>query len=886
MKKLSFILLSALFAMTTTAQTVGEAFYIYRNDGGFNAFFRESINYIDYSCYDLDSVLHDDYVTQVVHTWDSIYRIPLEVIDSVAFVTPKPEYADGVVELSGDLFSYVTAVDGLCLTLSPSTPKKLLPKVGDKIATMELTEMFPDGFLGKVTDISQDGSGITVCCESIFLTEAVKRFYAAIRATNEDSYYYAPKRRAEGDESEPESGPTSERDILHIDLPSFAGDFELSALIREKDVYEYSGKAKVDYQLYPNVIVDVTIALDEERGLHHLNARVGSSISGAIEMEIAGEIKNDIADRRLKKFIDKDFPLPYGLFIYLSSGFVFEYSGECAIGATLYPYNVHTLDITGDLYSLGNFRVFVPGDNAVRENVRQGCGMEWDYFAGRIEGKAGVYGRVGFGWGSHQLAWVGGEVEAGVKATAELELDMATLREADRSTVLYETINELCKADIVPYVGWSFVASAAADHFQFKHGRDYEREEARIFKGRLLPSFDDTMLSMLGPRSVTASARVTNDCLIPFSIGFTAFDADDKKIDTQYYTSRYWNRYSSSFNPYKVNFKSIDASKIRKVYPTINVLGYDMLATPSNLEDRVETLDLKPEDVGAFGATLRGRVKDYKPEEKGRVLFYYGKVIGDSISSSYNSWNAELSEDGSFETRVTRLDMDSTYYYVAVYMDTLYVSHYGKMKTFTTRLCPDDHHPHAIDLGLPSGTKWACCNVGASKPEDFGGYYAWGETETKSDYSAVTYKYYHGQDKDGDGYFDYGTQVVIDDIGSEISGTSYDVAQIKWGSGWCMPSQSLIKEMCGNTPYDISLTLLNGVYGCMFKGLNGNAVFLPTPNSFLYYNSPHYYGNYWSSSLYSSGAAYYLGITQYNSAYYNFYHDRSNGSYVRPVRKN
>ena len=46
-------------------------------------------------------------------------------------------------------------------------------------------------------------------------------------------------------------------------------------------------------------------------------------------------------------------------------------------------------------------------------------------------------------------------------------------------------------------------------------------------------------------------------------------------------------------------------------------------------------------------------------------------------------------------------------------------------------ICPDDHHPHAIDLGLPSGTKWCCCNVGASTPEGYGGYYAWGETSER-----------------------------------------------------------------------------------------------------------------------------------------------------------
>lgn len=53
--------------------------------------------------------------------------------------------------------------------------------------------------------------------------------------------------------------------------------------------------------------------------------------------------------------------------------------------------------------------------------------------------------------------------------------------------------------------------------------------------------------------------------------------------------------------------------------------------------------------------------------------------------------------------------------------------------------CPDENHPHAIDLGLPSGTKWACCNIGASHPEESGGFYAWGETTNKNDFLWATY---------------------------------------------------------------------------------------------------------------------------------------------------
>ena len=67
--------------------------------------------------------------------------------------------------------------------------------------------------------------------------------------------------------------------------------------------------------------------------------------------------------------------------------------------------------------------------------------------------------------------------------------------------------------------------------------------------------------------------------------------------------------------------------------------------------------------------------------------------------------------------------------------------------------CPDGKHPHAIDLGLPSGTKWACCNVGATTPEGYGGYYAWGEKKTKSVYNEVAYKYLNSLPKDSKGKY-------------------------------------------------------------------------------------------------------------------------------------
>ena len=160
--------------------------------------------------------------------------------------------------------------------------------------------------------------------------------------------------------------------------------------------------------------------------------------------------------------------------------------------------------------------------------------------------------------------------------------------------------------------------------------------------------------------------------------------------------------------------------------------------------------------------------------------------------------------------------------------------------------CPDEHHPHMIDLGLPSGTKWACCNVGADMPEVYGGYYAWGETEEKTVYNDITYQYCKGEDTDGDGLYDMNCSYK--NLGVDIASTQYDVAHVKWGDSWCMPSLTQFIELlknCTNT-----WTTKNGVNGRQFSGSNGGVIFLPA-SGFQWGDKLFESGNtghYWSST--------------------------------------
>jgi len=178
--------------------------------------------------------------------------------------------------------------------------------------------------------------------------------------------------------------------------------------------------------------------------------------------------------------------------------------------------------------------------------------------------------------------------------------------------------------------------------------------------------------------------------------------------------------------------------------------------------------------------------------------------------------------------------------------------------------------PIAVDLGL--SVKWAGCNVGASSPEEYGGYYAWGETEEKSDYNWDTYRYYNSSTGD------------IDYIGSNISGTSYDVARMKWGGGWRMPTRDEIKELCEKCSWE--WTTVNGIRGNKVTGPNGNSIFLPAAgnrsDTEVDYRGSS--GLYWSGSLYEdySGDAYVLGFDS-GYGFWSLWYGRYYGHSVRPV---
>lgn len=236
---------------------------------------------------------------------------------------------------------------------------------------------------------------------------------------------------------------------------------------------------------------------------------------------------------------------------------------------------------------------------------------------------------------------------------------------------------------------------------------------------------------------------------------------------------------------------------------------------------------------------------------------------------------------------------NTTYYYCAyVYLNGVY--HYGLIRSFKT-LEYDKIDGHAyVDLGLPSGLKWAAYNVGATKPEEYGDYFAWGETSPKTTYDWNTYKWATATWNATHEFWELETLTKYNtdsDCGTVDNKTVLDkeddAAAVNMGGSWRMPTaeeqQELIDECTWVWTYDYNGT---GKKGRIVVGKNGNHIFLPASG----YDdsiklSDASYGYYLSSSLSDSSRGAYEIIIQ--DSYYdcNTRFIRAVGRVVRGVYK-
>ena len=208
----------------------------------------------------------------------------------------------------------------------------------------------------------------------------------------------------------------------------------------------------------------------------------------------------------------------------------------------------------------------------------------------------------------------------------------------------------------------------------------------------------------------------------------------------------------------------------------------------------------------------------------------------------------------------------------------------GVQTTCTVKVFNKYENGHeVIDLGLPSGLKWATTNIGASSPEGYGNYYAWGETQTKSYYDWSTYKWCNGSYKTLTKYNNSSPNGTVDN--KSVLDRSDDVASQNWGGKWRMPTYDEMMELIQHCHWE--RTTQNNVNGYKLTGSNGNSIFLPSAGTYTE-DIPKKVGTlteYWTSENDENNP--HLGRTIYYTSngprWTDNKRDRSYGLPVRPV---
>lgn len=757
-RRIYLIILLVAVALSGFAQNVGDVLYIYRNDGHINGFIAKEVESMSYSNEDADGNVYDEVVTQVVTTADSIYKIPLAVIDSISFVTPKTEYQPDAINISEELMDYVESSDGLTFTLSSSTPGSLIPKVGDKLVTVEMNDKFPIGFAGKVVEVS----GTKVTCEAVDLEEVLKQFYfvsSSYGVQNSNALSLAPNKLDAIDYY----GSTT------FKLPTFpiSASSEISVNVVSEDLANKSGE-EVSVSVSPQFHITTTLIVNKEQGTYLNTCIVGDiQLEETLSLYCGLEWSHDIP-------CPQDFSAPIAPFtkMYVEPGIYVKASAIASITAKWQQ----------KFMVAAAFDISTKGGSV----TKPACGgklvaANYD-LEGSIDGTIGygVYLEFGATFLSKTIDKVCCRGELGAELVAHAVLFNSDIVSAAKETKVYERfknskiiLKDVCNTSIQAELGPLGISQGLPT--------SYSKD---LYTWDIVPTIYDVKLERdsENPECAEVTMKLKGDLAFPVYYGGAVLNTNGDQIDSYIEDfSPLLTHQGKNYEETYEDFFYVPESEDCIFYPKLKVFGYEMLASPS---------------VPLVGIP-------------------------------------DLS-------------------------------------------CPDENHPHMIDLGLPSGTKWSCCNLGAVTPSDRGDHIPWGELNDRAYCSWQSYQYgYYNDDQD------YSHLV---NIGSNIAGTSYDAAYQSWGGSWRMPTKEQLEELMNQCT--TFWTTIDSYKGMKFMGPNKNVIFLPAAGSQGNGFTAAFGGQgfYWSSNIYNQ-PCYAHNLQFFSKNVYMGAGARCAGLSIRPVSK-
>lgn len=945
MKKIAYILsLLALLigSITLSAQESKQyAIYNYRNDGDFNAFLNIDVDSITYSCFDLDSVEHEDIVVQEVWTPDSVYRIPIEFIDSIGFRAPEPEFKVGVFIIDERHLPYIVDADDKTISFMQNTPSRMMPIRGQVVYSDLVVEPFYMGFAGRVIEIEREADIIKIICEPVSPDEVYDKCIELIKiSTDED------------DVVQVERSHPSPRKVIHRNIAN-DGTIKIPSLNFSVGYGGVSLDAKVSYTIEYAFCVGIT---DKDF--------VDLKVTRETEYSTNLDVKLDKADG----FSQEEW-LPWPIYTLgagnkigfsVNAGLFFDLKGSINLTAKLPYKSTHV-----DHYTWSSDVPFQYLEN------KNGGWPGWEEFLTSGEVKLKVKGSVAFGpileasfqvWKPSFLS-IDARAKGGLELSGEVSLDMNELNTDGFDA--YKTVSEDMKITtglkIGGEIGYTikddFEKIASADITFFKK----ERYLFPRFTQPTLPQYTGAGWEE-GLSPLSLYSEPSNSILFPGKVGLAVFDNYGNRLSTTYSDTWFFGTGDWQKSWLQCSIANLEHNKQYVISPLFKMLNLcevvgspsSLLTIPQSISLETNTLSLQkgqtksvlvkdgwgsyqitngntdvayatfnPKDFASGGpGGGGGRTWSNEEEEGSPQIYIMGKGLGETVitikdlrSNETVQLHVNVTEgvnptDLSLSTNTASMNVRSSstvqitsgsgsYTAVSDHPEiadasvngstiaieahaagiatiTVTDTQSGQTATIEVTVTADDTPTTdavAVDLGLPSGTKWADRNVGASKPEDYGGYYAWGETEEKEGYSWSTYIHCDGSEE------------TCHDIGSDIAGTQYDVAHVKWGGSWKMPTLDQVKELFDNCTSE--WTTQNSVNGRKFTGPNGKSIFLPAAgyrwDGELRYAGSH--GDYWSSTL-NESKPYRARSLYFDSGdpRWNIGGNRFLGFTVRPVR--
>ncbi len=607
------LLLTSVFnILPVYSQSSQYALYNYRNDGDFNAWLNIDIDSITYSCIDTLGVEHDDIVVQEVWTPDSLYRIPMEAIDSIGFRAPAPVMRDGLFYLRDYHAEHTSEVDSLTLYFDTSVHKDSLPSVGQTIICATETTPYEEGFAGKVIDIKNEDDHIAIQCEEAAVGDIFKRLILVGKASTEVEEVAATRSKTRNWWTDPWAD-YQEDGIIPIQLEEksfeiFDGMVKISSPSPKLSCRYYVYVSEMYYEIFTQVDVfhtDLTYTLDVSTKKLHTLKEYGEFFKALTSVENMAEwlekkfkksFKNFVNEEKERSELEAEKEILQRVWKTKKVDIPIVGNGVINLSLMLAPL----FKIKGDIEAISEFKT-----DAVQSLSLKVKGLTLVPRSGRISDVSALHrqdpiksakldmqvtGAVTLGLTAllnvnllHRnvvYAGVGGELGMELAGTLNIKLIDDQQPEMNMYDRLKDTRLKLCYyAKVYPEIG--------ATPFDILHlsGKNWDLTTWNIFNTEstlyMMPHFTEPTLPEFVNKTWTYEnplgfySTASKDIFLPCKVGMRITDREGNIVKEYLESKRYLEEYEWLNNPLSINISDLPKGVSYKCYPTISFFGLD-----------------------------------------------------------------------------------------------------------------------------------------------------------------------------------------------------------------------------------------------------------------------------------------------------------------------